>query len=407
MDGPRIAIIGSPWLRDTNGNRLQSDAATAHEKAALAACRELGRELASHGCRLLVYSAEAHSIEPAVVSGYVAVRRVRHAIEFRHPSESGGRFDEEGSPEEANNSETKRNAVINNRADPSERWEVSFYRSLKDADGVLLLGGRSTVLIAGQVALAFDKPVAAVACFLGTAKEVWRDPHLAADVTQEEYDTMGASWGDESAKTIVASLVRRHEVNVARQREHDEELARYRDDAARRQGAGAVLKATVVSFTLVLMVMVLGLTRENCGLSVVAPFVFGLTLVGVAGAGVRLLRGQASEDSAKALVAGAVAGFVFSLLYLLPQLADNNGLLGNGPMTMSVKLQIIVGHVLALMGGLAADTVLTSVQKEAETRAARLPTLRLAEVSPSAADGRSKEPVPRPTKRGANVKAPV
>ena len=75
MDGLKIAIIGSPWLRDKDGGRLLGENAARHEASAKAACEALGRELARADCRLFVYSAEDHSIEPDVVKGYLTVRK--------------------------------------------------------------------------------------------------------------------------------------------------------------------------------------------------------------------------------------------------------------------------------------------------------------------------------------------
>lgn len=58
MDGRRIAIIGSPWLRDVNGARVSGAAAEAHEHAARAACEDLGRP-AALSITIAVFSALA------------------------------------------------------------------------------------------------------------------------------------------------------------------------------------------------------------------------------------------------------------------------------------------------------------------------------------------------------------
>jgi hypothetical protein len=79
MHGPLVAIIGSPWKRARDGTRLTDADAVKHESRVRAACEAFGRELAKAGCRLIVYSAEEHSIEPDVVRGFVAVDKTRHA----------------------------------------------------------------------------------------------------------------------------------------------------------------------------------------------------------------------------------------------------------------------------------------------------------------------------------------
>ena len=42
---------------------------------------------------------------------------------------------------------------FNEKVDASSDWEVSFYRSLSKVDGLLVLGGGPSTLIAGQIAL--------------------------------------------------------------------------------------------------------------------------------------------------------------------------------------------------------------------------------------------------------------
>lgn len=42
-------------------------------------------------------------------------------------------------------------ALFDRMADSSGLWEVSFYRSLADADGLILIGGANSTSIAGQV----------------------------------------------------------------------------------------------------------------------------------------------------------------------------------------------------------------------------------------------------------------
>lgn len=373
-DQPRIAIIGSPWLRGTDGQRLQSDIATRHEAKAGAAAEELGRELARADCKLLVYSAEEHSVEPAVVRGFVAVKKERHNIEFRHPRGGGGSFPEQALSEEP----------INDRADGAADWVVSFYGSLRDADGVLLLGGRATVLIAGHVSIAFGRPVAAVAAFDGSAADVWKELKQVGDLTDEEYDAMGRTWGPSSAKAIVGSLVRRHtEATRNAQKREQEELARkaelegYRKRERERSAAWPTWVVTSLSFLAMLTLIVLGQTWSTTGTGFLGAFIAALTLAGVAGAGLRVLRTDQTEHYARALLYGAVAGFVFSFLYLAPQLAGDQSLLAAVQITPAVRWQTALAPILALTGGLAADSVLTSLQKSGESRATQLPAVPL------------------------------
>ncbi|WP_039804862.1 hypothetical protein [Nocardia araoensis] len=52
-------------------------------------------------------------------------------------------------------------------------WEASYYRSLREADGVVLIGGGRTTLITAMVAMAFDIPLTPVAACGGAARKTW------------------------------------------------------------------------------------------------------------------------------------------------------------------------------------------------------------------------------------------
>ena len=51
---------------------------------------------------------------------------------------------------------------------------MSYYRSLVEADGVLLVGGGRATFSTGLVALAFHIPALPVATFGGSAAKVWQ-----------------------------------------------------------------------------------------------------------------------------------------------------------------------------------------------------------------------------------------
>jgi len=104
------------------------------------ACVDLGRELAIAGCDLIVYSASEGFIEASIVSGYVSSGKAeRGSIQVRSPY--GGTA--------ANFAEAREHReVFDIHPDSSLDWKVSYYRSLVDTQGILLVGGgRSTVTI--------------------------------------------------------------------------------------------------------------------------------------------------------------------------------------------------------------------------------------------------------------------
>jgi hypothetical protein len=97
------------------------------------AAEALGSALAKARLRILVYSSGEDFLERHIVKGYVASQaaakrsvQVRYALHGSKPA----------FPEQQTHAE-----VFDWRPDPSPDWEVSFYQSLSDADGILLMGG--------------------------------------------------------------------------------------------------------------------------------------------------------------------------------------------------------------------------------------------------------------------------
>src|SRR5262249_30358410 len=74
---------------------------------------------------------------------------------------------------------------------------------------------------------------------------------------------------------------------------------------------------------------------------------------------------------------GGIAGFVFSVLYLAPQWAGDNGPFAATAPIATIRWQMLFAPILALTGGLAADSVLASLQKGGDSRAAHLPAVPL------------------------------
>src|SRR5204863_9950889 len=106
-------------------------------------------------------------IEAHVVRGYIGSgKSVPHSIEVRYPQKN-----DDGNvpfPEE-----THQPDVFDFRLDPNPNWEVSFYTSLRDVDGIILLGGARSAFVTGVLAQIFGLPLAAIATFGGSAQAVW------------------------------------------------------------------------------------------------------------------------------------------------------------------------------------------------------------------------------------------
>jgi hypothetical protein len=118
---------------------------------------------------LVVYFSNDESLEPHVVSVYLTTLPVgAGAIHVRYAESQRGqvRFNEE----------TARPELFEHRSFPGEDWEAPFYRSLAEEEGVdavLLLGGATSTLIAGQIAVARRLPILAVDEFAGSAAKIW------------------------------------------------------------------------------------------------------------------------------------------------------------------------------------------------------------------------------------------
>jgi hypothetical protein len=154
-DVPFIAVIGGLW---------QLDEPTA--ASAKAAAQAIGAELAKAGFGLVVYFSNPESLEPYVVSGYSAavVTGRDRMIRVRYAQSQRGKV--------KFNEEATRSELFDPQLFPGEDWEAPFYQSLADEEGVdavLLLGGATSTLIAGQIAIARRLPILAIDGFGGSA----------------------------------------------------------------------------------------------------------------------------------------------------------------------------------------------------------------------------------------------
>jgi len=88
-------------------------------------------------------------------------------------------------------------------------WESSFYQSLATVDGVVILGGGPSALIAGLVAIGHKKPVVACAAFGGSGEKVWRAlREQTSPLERNEFAQMAVgAWSAELAR-LVSLLIR-------------------------------------------------------------------------------------------------------------------------------------------------------------------------------------------------------
>lgn len=301
MMRPLIAVVGSVDPDRTYDPPL-ADAAPV-----LTACEEIGTALAEAGCDLVVYSSEAQFVEDRVVTGYVAHGDLPPgSVQVRPPY---------GEAETDFPMLAERPEVFDVRYEAGENWETSFYRSLREVDGVVLLGGGRSTLITGMVCLAFGVPMATVPRFGGAGRTVWdtmnRTPHHA---TADEVSAMGAEWGAGSALRLVRLLL----VQGERRDEQQREESRSQRRAAWRSGFG-------IAFGLLLLCVGLAMIPLAYALKASAfvnltSLVVGALATGTSGAITRNAFDR-GEHWARTAALGMSAGAVSFLLFVSAQLA--------------------------------------------------------------------------------------
>jgi hypothetical protein len=208
--------------------------------------------------------------------------------------------------------------------DRSSDWEVAFYRSLEEVDGMLLIGGGSSTLIGGLVAMGHRIPILALAAFGGAAAKVWESLSIERDLaTHEDISLMARpKWSADSAKELVQALLdQRGRLQREQQALRLQELRK----------SGLLKKQALVAMTLFLVALTAvpvawgGLVNY---LWLLFLLFFSPMLGGVSGATIRMVfdwregATPLTPHSAWITVAlGLIAGGVSGLLFISAQLS--------------------------------------------------------------------------------------
>jgi hypothetical protein len=304
------------YISVTGGFGGIPDEAT-RQRAAQAA-RELGRELAKAGFGIIVYSADRKFIEPYVVEGYIGSgAAMLNSIRVEYPP-----------PPEANIDfaalKVHQSAFdLQPSADPN--WEVSFYNSLSEVEGILLVGGGRSTLITGLVGLGSRVTVLAIRSFGGYARNVWDKMRANPDpLTQEDMNLLARpDWNQDTAKEIVALF----DICSERLRERRDAMRAQALRAARATRWSAVLAVALFVAT---AAIALGMTVADWVKSpAMLAFIlgFGALMAGLSGSLIRtvpdLYVGDAVPTARPLYVTGAlgiVAGVFAAMLVAIPQL---------------------------------------------------------------------------------------
>jgi hypothetical protein len=292
--GPIIAIVGN---------------VKTSENAAVAA-EDLGRELAKSGFRILVYSSNPDYLEASVVAGYIASQTALNgSIQVRYPLHG----DKPAFPNQQMHAK-----IFDWRPDHSPDWEMSFYQSLNDVDGILLLGGGASTMIAGLVALGHRSSILALAAFGGKTGEVWKVLMPGRDLPSPDEISLMArpGWDSDLAIDCVAALKNQ----LLRRAEEDKQ--RRLEELRKEISVTWHAIIAVALFLSAILCVPYAWGSELSQTNAIWLLFLSPLLAGVAGSTIRLVfdlrqgslplsRQSAITTAALGLIAGGVAGLLF------------------------------------------------------------------------------------------------
>jgi hypothetical protein len=362
MAAPLILVVGSAEAGRTDYQPQLENA----DKARLAA-EHIGSELARRQCRIVVYSASKEYLEGDVVRGFAgAVAKTAKAmIEVRYPYTAAASAEFKESHD--------RPELFLSVSDPNASWEAAFYASLRDADGIVIIGGGRSAHAIGYMALAFDVPILSLACFGGAGRAVWLAMKPDIDLpTKDHHQRMNpAGWKESAVSGLIDALLEQGEALRRR--------AEIADAAVRQRRATWRIGASVALLLAAIALMVWGYTLPEPRTDLL--FVALLLLVGpVAGAGSSLALSvwSAADDTRSLGVTaglGFVAGLFSSLIYLLAQATTATD-------AKAIKsVAIFVAMATGLLAGFAVDRVFRQAME------GRMPGLPGQTTSPSRKPG--------------------
>jgi len=335
-DEPIIAIVGNVKA-DPNGP---------------AAAEALGRELATAGLRILVYSSSAEFLEGDIVRGYVASRlAARRSVQVRYPLHG----QKPAFPEQETNSE-----VFDWRPDHSQDWEMSFYRSLYEVDGILLMGGGDSTMIAGLVAMGHGIAMLSLAKFGGKAAKVWEALQPGRDLPSADEISLMArpGWTDNEAAECVGVL--RNQISRRVEREKQRRLEE------RRRETSITLHAcfALLLFLLAVVTIPTAWAWQLSQIITIWLLFMSPLLAGVAGSTIRLVfdlrQGAAPMTSQSAITTAAlgfIAGGVAGLLFITAQVTTVPPTSGQIVSIEQARRLVPFGVLIGFIAGLTLDAV--------------------------------------------------
>jgi hypothetical protein len=116
-----------------------------------------------------VYSDDPIFIEAEVVRGYLESNNAAvDSIEVRYSK----KVDDQNKPKLPPFAKYLKNRSFVFRGDDNPQWEISFWQPIAEIGGMLVLQGGSSTLIAGLIAMGYNKPVLPCSGFGGIAMKL-------------------------------------------------------------------------------------------------------------------------------------------------------------------------------------------------------------------------------------------
>jgi hypothetical protein len=335
-EDPIIAIVGNV--------KTHADAPKAAEA--------LGSALAKARLRILVYSSGEDFLECHIVKGYVASQAAaKRSVQVRYPLHGT----KPAFPEQQTHAE-----VFDWRPDPSLDWEVSFYQSLSDADGILLVGGGDSTKIAGVVAMGHGIAILTVAGLDGAAARVWERLRPGRDLpSADEISLMGRPWSADQASQFATLL----SDQIARKAN----LAKLQRMAEARKQISVTRRAivAVLFFMFAVACVPVALAWKDLPEPLLTWLLFFCPLLaGVAGSTIRLVfdasqryEALSSQSAMTTAALGLIAGGVAGLLFITSQITTSTVTQGRIVDPDQAKKLVLFGVLIGFVAGLTLDAV--------------------------------------------------
>ena len=347
-----IAVIGSAQAERAQELRIKAI------ELARSAGVELGRALAKKGCDIVVYDGHEGFLEVDVVRGYAEVQEApRDSIQVRYSKER-----EQPSFEQ----EAARAELFWFRPDTSADWKRSFYLSLSEVDGIILLGGGQSTLIAGLVATGNRKAIVTCGYFGGAAHQIWGTLSPSERLKQEEIYLMAQPWksglADKLVEVLVAQIARAEDERRAIESAVEARIAQARTEE-RKSLAGVRTHAITGALTFIGALATWVFSRfPNLEAWTYMSLLLGSALLaGIAGAMVRVLMeafGTGARNQQPFIltaVAGLISGGISGVLFTIAPLLAT----GTSANITDAQIRTLVPFVMSIgfIGGLTLDAV--------------------------------------------------